>query len=133
MMLDVGLLLIRLVIGLSFMAHGAQKLFGWFGGYGIKGTGGWFESMGMKPGAFVALLAGLAEFGGGLLLTLGLLTSVGGILIALTMVIAIVKVHGANGYWSTQNGFEYNLAILVVGVALALTGGGQYALDALIF
>ncbi|MNI67464.1 putative oxidoreductase MhqP [compost metagenome] len=89
--------------------------------------------MGMKPGALVALLAGLAEFGGGLLLALGLLTPVGGILIALTMVIAIVKVHGANGYWSTQNGFEYNLAILVVGVALALTGGGQYALDALIF
>lgn len=133
MMLDVGLLLIRLVIGLSFMAHGAQKLFGWFGGYGIKGTGGWFESMGMKPGALVALLAGLAELGGGLLLALGLLTPVGGILIALTMVIAIVKVHGANGYWSTQNGFEYNLAILVIGVALALTGGGQYALDALIF
>ncbi len=133
MMLDLGLLLIRLVIGLSFMAHGAQKLFGWFGGYGIKGTGGWFESMGMKPGALVALLAGLAEFGGGLLLALGLLTPVGGILIALTMVIAIVKVHGANGYWSTQNGFEYNLAILVIGVALALTGGGQYALDALIF
>ncbi|MEK3704584.1 DoxX family protein [Paenibacillus sp. FSL R7-0198] len=132
-MLDVGLLLIRLVIGLSFMAHGAQKLFGWFGGYGIKGTGGWFESMGMKPGALVALLAGLAELGGGLLLALGLLTPVGGILIALTMVIAIVKVHGANGYWSTQNGFEYNLAILVIGVALALTGGGQYALDALIF
>ena len=77
MMLDVGLLLIRLVIGLSFMAHGAQKLFGWFGGYGIKGTGGWFESMGMKPGALVALLAGLAEFGGGLLLALGLLTPVG--------------------------------------------------------
>ncbi|WP_458462651.1 DoxX family protein [Paenibacillus sp.] len=132
-MLDVGLLLIRLVIGLSFMAHGAQKLFGWFGGYGLKGTGGWFESMGMKPGVLVALLAGLAEFGGGLLLALGLLTPVGGILIALTMVIAIVKVHGANGYWSTQNGFEYNLAILVIGVALALTGGGQYALDALIF
>lgn len=132
-MLDVGLLLLRLVIGLSFMAHGAQKLFGWFGGYGIKGTGGWFESMGMKPGAAVALLAGLAEFGGGLLLALGLLTPVGGVLIALTMVIAIVKVHGANGYWSTQNGYEYNLAILAVGVALALTGGGQYALDALIF
>ncbi|MBB6020920.1 putative oxidoreductase [Paenibacillus sp. JGP012] len=133
MMLDLGLLLIRLVIGLSFMAHGAQKLFGWFGGYGIKGTGGWFESIGMKPGTLLALLAGLAEFGGGLLLALGLLTPVGGILIALTMVIAIVKVHGANGYWSTQNGFEYNLAILVLGVALALTGGGQYALDALIF
>ena len=64
MMLDVGLLLIRLVIGLSFMAHGAQKLFGWFGGYGIKGTGGWFESMGMKPGALVAVAGWTrAEFG----------------------------------------------------------------------
>lgn len=124
---DVGCRVVVDSFGDWFVVHGARgtEAVWMVRGYGIKGTGGWFESMGMKPGALVALLAGLAEFGGGLLLALGLLTPVGGILIALTMVIAIVKVHGANGYWSTQNGFEYNLAILVVGVALALTGGGN--------
>lgn len=74
MMMSIGLLIIRLVIGLSFVGHGAQKLFGWFGGYGIKGTGQWMESIGIKPGATMAFLAGLAEFAGGLLFALGLLT-----------------------------------------------------------
>lgn len=92
-----------LLFGLSFMAHGAQKLFGWFGGYGLKGTGDWFESIGMKPGVTTALLAGLAELAGGTLFTLGLFTPLAGILIAATMVIAIAKVHGPNGYWATQN------------------------------
>lgn len=132
-MMSLGLLLIRLVIGLSFMAHGTQKLFGWFGGYGLKGTGGWFESIGMKPGVTMALLAGLAELAGGTLLALGLFTPLAGILIAGTMVIAIVKVHGPNGYWATQNGYEYNLTLLVVAIAVALTGAGRYSLDALFF
>lgn len=66
-MVSIGLLLIRLVIGLSFMAHGTQKLFGWFGGHGLKGTGGWFESIGMKPGVRMALMAGLSELVGGAL------------------------------------------------------------------
>ncbi|WP_078411254.1 DoxX family protein [Priestia abyssalis] len=132
-MMSLGLLLIRLVIGLSFMAHGVQKLFGWFGGYGLKGTGGWFESIGMKPGVTMALLAGLAELAGGTLFALGLLTPLAGILIAGTMVIAIVKVHGPNGYWATQNGYEYNLMLLMTSIAVALTGAGQYSLDALLF
>jgi putative oxidoreductase len=132
-MLDIGLLLIRLVIGLSFMAHGAQKLFGSFGGHGIKGTGGWFESIGMKPGVALALMAGLAEFGGGLLLTLGFLTPLAGVLIAGTMLIAIIKVHGPNGYWATNNGYELNLTLLIVAIAIALTGAGQYSIDALLF
>jgi putative oxidoreductase len=132
-MLDIGLLLIRLVIGLSFMAHGAQKLFGSFGGYGIKGTGGWFESIGMKPGVALALMAGLAEFGGGLLLALGFLTPLAGVLIAGTMLIAIIKVHGPNGYWATNNGYELNLTLLIVAIAIALTGAGQYSIDALLF
>ncbi|MGD6802932.1 DoxX family protein [Rossellomorea vietnamensis] len=132
-MLDTGLLIIRLVIGLSFIGHGAQKLFGWFGGYGLEGTGGWMESLGMKPGKTMALMAGLAEFVGGIFFVLGLLTPLAGIMIAITMLIAIVKVHYANGYWSTNNGYEYNLALLAVAIGLALAGPGKYALDALLF
>jgi putative oxidoreductase len=132
-MLDAGLLIIRLIIGISFFAHGAQKLFGWFGGYGLKDTGGWMESLGLKPGVAMAIIAGLAEFAGGILLVLGFLTPLAGIMIAITMFLAIVKVHYANGYWSTNNGYEYNLALLAVAVGLALTGPGQYALDAVLF
>ncbi|MFD6442508.1 DoxX family protein [Peribacillus sp. NPDC060186] len=132
-MIGIGLLVIRVVIGLSFVGHGAQKLFGWFGGYGLKGTGGWFDSIGMKPGVTMALFAGLSEFIGGALFALGLLTPLAGILIASTMLVAIVKVHGANGYWSTQNGYEYNLAILAVAIGVAITGAGQYSLDAFLF
>lgn len=126
-MLDLGLLLIRIVIGLLFIGHGAQKLFGWFGGYGPKGTGGWMESVGIKPGVAMAVLSGLMELIGGLLFGAGLLTVVGAGLIALTMVGAIVKVHGKNGLWSTANGIELPLIILVVVISVALTGAGDYA------
>jgi putative oxidoreductase len=133
MAIDIGLLILRLVVGLSFMAHGAQKLFGWFGGYGPKGTGGWMESVGIKPGVAIAVLSGLMELVGGLLLAAGFLTVLGAALITLTMLGAIVKVHGRNGYWSTANGYEYNLLLIAVAVALALTGAGAYSLDAAIF
>jgi putative oxidoreductase len=132
-MIDVGLLLIRLVIGLLFVGHGAQKLFGWFGGYGLKGTGGWFESIGLKPGVTMALLAGLAELIGGILFTLGLFTPFAGIIIAGTMIMAIIKVHAANGLWATSNGYEFNLTLLAVAIGMALIGPGQYALDAFLF
>ncbi|MED1122413.1 DoxX family protein [Bacillus atrophaeus] len=132
-MLSVGLLIIRLIIGLLFVGHGAQKLFGWFGGHGLKGTGGWFESIGMKPGITVALLAGLSELFGGTMFALGLLTPLAGIIIAGTMVMAIVKVHGANGLWVTNNGYEYNLTLLAVTIGIALTGPGQYAVDTFLF
>ncbi len=132
-MLDTGLLIIRLVIGLAFVGHGSQKLFGSFGGHGLKGTGGWFESIGMKPGVTMALLAGLAEFVGGALFTLGFLTPLAGIMIAGTMLIAIVKVHGPNGFWSTQNGYEYNLVLLAAAIAIAMAGPGRYAIDTFIF
>ena len=132
-MINIGLLIIRVVIGVIFMGHGAQKLFGWFGGYGIKGTGGWFESIGIKPGTAMALLAGLTELIGGILFTLGLLTPLAGIMIAGTMVMAIAKVHVPNGLWSTENGYEYNLTVIAVVIGVALIGPGQYALDAFLF
>jgi putative oxidoreductase len=132
-MINVGLLLIRLVIGILFIGHGAQKLFGWFGGYGIKGTGGWFESIGIKPGITMAVMAGLAELIGGILFALGLLTPLAGILIAGTMVMAIIKVHAVNGLWATQNGYEFNLTLLVVAIGVALIGPGQFAIDYFLF
>ncbi|OOE12235.1 DoxX family protein [Fictibacillus arsenicus] len=128
-MLSLGLLIIRLVVGLALAAHGAQKLFGWFGGYGLKGTGGWLESIGIKPGYTMALIAGLAEFGGGLLFAAGLFTEVGAILIAATMLVAILKVHLQNGFWVTANGYEFNLVLIAVVVGVALTGAGTYSLD----
>lgn len=133
MSIAIGLLILRLVVGVSFMAHGAQKLFGWFGGYGPKGTGGWLESLGLKPGILMAVLAGAAEFFGGLLFAAGFLTPLGAALIAITMIMAIVTVHGKNGYWSTSNGYEYNLLLIAVAVSVALTGAGDYSLDALLF
>jgi putative oxidoreductase len=132
-MIDIGLLLIRLVIGLLFIGHGSQKLFGWFGGYGLKGTGDWMDSLGLKPGMTMALLAGLTELIGGILFALGLLTPLAGLMIAATMIIAIVKVHGPNGLWVTQNGYEYNLILLAVAIGIALIGPGQYALDTFLF
>ncbi|ANY65175.1 oxidoreductase [Paenibacillus sp. BIHB 4019] len=131
-MLDTGLLIIRVVLGLLMVGHGAQKLFGWFGGYGLKGTGGWLDSIGVKPGVLMALAAGLSEAVGGLLFAAGLWTWVGAVLLIIPMIMAIVKVHGVNGLWSTQNGYEYNLVLIAVFVGVALTGAGELSIDALL-
>jgi len=131
-MLDLGLLIIRLVIGLTFAAHGTQKLFGWFGGYGLKGTGGWLESIGVRPGVLMAFAAGLSELVAGLLFAGGLWMPVAAALFVITMMVSIVKVHGPNGYWVTANGYEYNLALIAVAVGLAFTGAGAYSLDSLL-
>ncbi|TYS90628.1 DoxX family protein [Rossellomorea aquimaris] len=128
-----GLLVIRLVVGLTFAAHGAQKLFGWFGGHGLQGTGGFFESIGIQPGKTMALLAGLSEVAGGLLFAAGFLTPLAALLIIGTMIVAIVKVHGPNGYWVTQNGTEYNVMLIVVALGVALVGAGSFSIDALLF
>jgi putative oxidoreductase len=132
-MINLGLLIIRLVVGVLFIGHGAQKLFGKFGGYGLKGTGGWFESIGMKPGVTMALFAGLAELIGGILFAVGFLTPLAALLIAGTMIMAIVKVHAPNGLWATSNGYEYNLTLLAVAIGVALTGPGKYSLDIFFF
>ncbi|WP_338555074.1 DoxX family protein [Paenibacillus sp. KS-LC4] len=131
-MLDTGLLIIRVVLGLLMVGHGAQKLFGWFGGYGLKGTGGWLDSIGVKPGVLMALAAGLSEAVGGLLFAAGLWTWLGAVLLIIPMIMAIAKVHGANGLWSTQNGYEYNLVLIAVFVGVALTGAGEWSIDALL-
>ncbi|MDF2959603.1 MAG: oxidoreductase [Paenibacillus sp.] len=127
-MINIGLLIIRLVIGISFMGHGAQKLFGWFGGYGPKGTGGWMESIGIKPGVMMAVLVGLAELIGGLLFAAGVLTPVAAALIVVTMLGAIFKVHLANGYWVDKGGIEYPFVLAVLAIAIALIGPGAYVI-----
>ncbi|KAF6627779.1 DoxX family protein [Paenibacillus sp. LX16] len=131
-MLASGLLLIRLVVGLLLVGHGAQKLFGWFGGYGPKGTGGWMESIGIKPGVFMAVSAGLMELLGGALFAVGLLTPLAALLITATMLGAIFKVHGPNGIWATANGYEYPLVLIAVVIGIALTGAGSYSIDAIL-
>lgn len=127
------LLLLRLVIGLSFAGHGAQKLFGSFGGHGIEGTAGFFDSIGIKPGKTMAIAAGVSEVVGGLLFAAGLLTPFAAVLIIATMLVAIIKVHGANGFWSTQNGYEYNAVLIIAALAVAVIGPGAFSIDALIF
>ncbi|WP_336078643.1 DoxX family protein [Paenibacillus sp. 203] len=131
-MLASGLLLVRLVVGLLLVGHGAQKLFGWFDGYGPKGTGGWMESIGIKPGVFMAVSAGLMELLGGALFAVGLLTPLAALLITVTMLGAIFKVHGPNGIWATANGYEYPLVLIAVVIGIALTGAGSYSIDALL-
>ncbi|WP_050180252.1 DoxX family protein [Domibacillus robiginosus] len=129
MAVDLGLLIIRLVIGLTFVGHGAQKLFGWFGGTGIAGTGSLLESIGIKEGAKVwATLAGLFEFIGGLLFAAGVLTRIGAIMIVIVMIDAIFTVHGKNGYWADRGGFEYNAVLIAVAIGVALIGPGKFVL-----
>jgi putative oxidoreductase len=127
-MLNLGLLIIRLVFGLSFAYHGSQKLFGWFGGHGIKGTAGFFESIGLKPGTALAILAGLGELLGGLLFAAGTFIPLAAILIIGTMLVAIVTVTGKNGFDVTAGGFEYNLAIIAATIGVLLMGPGSYIL-----
>jgi putative oxidoreductase len=128
--MDTGVLLARVVFGSLMAAHGAQKLFGWFGGYGIAGTGGYFESLGFKPGRFFAAAAGFTELTGGALLALGLLGPLGPAMIVSVMVVAIATVHWQHGVFAQNNGIELPLVYAVGAAALALTGFGAYSLDA---
>ena len=107
---------LRVGAGVIFAAHGAQKLFGWFGGYGLEGTGGWMASIGIEPGVLMAALAGGAEFFGGLFLIVGLLVRPAAVVLAITMVVAIAAVHLQNGLFMSNNGYEFGLALLVISV-----------------
>jgi putative oxidoreductase len=128
---DLGLLVIRLIVGGVFAAHGAQKLFGWFGGHGLKGTGGFFEALGFRPGTLFAAAAGAAEFFGGLLIALGLLGPLGATLMGATMLVAIVTVHLKGGLFAANNGVELPLVFALTGFALAFAGPGVFSLDSL--
>ena len=124
-----GLLLARLVFGVVMAAHGAQKLFGWFGGYGIAGTGSFFESIGFRPGKLFAVAAGLGEFAGGLLVALGFLGPIGPALMLSVMIVAS-SLHWKNGLFAQKNGIELLLLYSAFAVGIALTGFGAYSLDA---
>lgn len=121
---------LRVGAGAIFAAHGAQKLFGWFGGYGLEGTAGWMASIGLEPGLLMATLAGSAEFFGGLLLIVGLLVRPAAAVLAITMVVAIATVHLQNGLFMANNGYEFGLALLAVSISLVVRGAGSLSVDA---
>jgi putative oxidoreductase len=128
--MNLGLLLLRLVVGLIFAAHGAQKLFGWFGGYGLENTGRGLEQLGFVPGRRHALVAGLSEVGAGLLLAAGLLTPLAGAIVFAVMLVAGVSVHAKGGFFSTSGGYEYNLVLAAAAISLAFIGPGAWSVDA---
>lgn len=126
---DFGLLVLRLFLGLQMAAHGAQKLFGWFKGYGPVGTGGYLEGLGFPSGRTMAVLAGLCELGGGLLLALGLLTPLAAGAIAAVMITASFTQHQGKGFFVAEGGFELPALVAVASLAIVFVGTGSFALD----
>jgi len=124
-----GILLLRLVLGGIMAGHGAQKLFGWWGGPGLRGVHGWLGSMRFRGGWGPTIGVVLAEFGGGIAIALGLFTPFAALALVVVMLIAIATVHWKNGFWSGGGGWEYNLLILGGAAALAATGGARFSLD----
>jgi putative oxidoreductase len=122
-------LILRLTAAIIFIAHGGQKLFAWFGGYGLEGTGQWMASIGLEPGYQMALLAGSAEFFGGVALLIGLLVRPAALLLSVTMLVAIFSVHFANGLFMSNNGYEFALALLAISTALIFSGAGKLSVD----
>lgn len=121
--------ILRVPIGLILAAHGSQKLFAWFGGYGLEGTGQWMASVGLHPSVLMAFLAGSAEFFGGVALILGLFTRFAATVNALTMLVALFWVHWGRGFFLETHGIEYALALLSANSALMFMGGGRYSVD----
>ena len=129
--MTLGLLIIRVVLGLLLVGHGAQKLLGWFGGAGLRGTAGFFDSVGYRPGRRMAVLAGLAEVTGGALVALGLLTPLGAAIVIGTM-FAAAAVHSSHGLWNANGGYELPLLYAVTALGLGFTGPGRVSLDSLL-
>ncbi|WKW31378.1 DoxX family protein [Pseudomonas viridiflava] len=127
-----GLTILRVIVGIAFIAHGSQKLFGAFGGYSLEGTAQYMESLGLTPGYLMALLSGGAEFFGGLGLLVGLLARPAAALVTVLLLVAIFTVHIGNGFFMANNGFEYALALLGGALAVLIEGAGKLSLDRLI-
>ncbi|MFT5294730.1 MAG: putative oxidoreductase [Colwellia sp.] len=125
-------LALRIPAAIIFIAHGAQKLFAWFGGYGLEGTGQWMASIGLEPGYQMALIAGSAEFFGGIALLIGLMVRPAALLLAVTMLVAIYSVHFVNGLFMSANGYEFALALLAISVSLVISGAGKFSVDNLL-
>jgi len=130
--MDTGLFIIRVFFGLAIASHGAQKLSSWFGGYGIKKTGGIFEALGFRPGALFATAAGLSEMGGGLLIAVGLFAPLGAAAVLSAMLVAMFSVHVKNGFFAADNGIELPFLYAVAAVGIAVTGAGAISLDGLL-
>jgi putative oxidoreductase len=124
-----GRFLLRLTLGGFFIGHGTQKLFGWFGGHGIDGTGQFFEKLGLRPGRRNAIAAGAAEAGGGAAIALGFATPLAASALTATMLTAVHRVHLKNGPWVSSGGYEYNVVVIAAALALAETGPGKPSLD----
>ena len=129
--MSAGLLILRVVLGLTIAAHGAQKLFGWFGGPGVAKLAQGFAMQGLRPSLLWVGLVILGEFGGGVSIALGFLTPLGAAGVAGAMVMAIFKSHWKNGFWNSKRGLEFPLALLAMGIAIGVMGPGRYSLDAL--
>jgi putative oxidoreductase len=129
MSFDAGILVIRVLFGAAMAAHGAQKVFGWFGGHGLRATGGLFEGLGFRPGVAFAAAAGLSELGGGVLLTLGVFTPFGAAAVLAAMLVAMVSVHLRNGFFAMANGIELPFLYAASAVAVAFSGPGAFSLD----
>lgn len=127
---DLGLLVLRVGVGVVFSLHGFQKLFGWFGGGGFQGTARWFASLGFGDGRAAAALAGTSEIAGGIGLALGLLTPAAAAAVVGVMTVAAFVNHAAKGFWSAGNGWELNYYLMIVALALAVTGPGALSVDA---
>jgi putative oxidoreductase len=127
--MDLALIALRLVVGLLFVGHGAQKLFGVFGGGGLDGTTQMFDNIGLRPSWLQARAAGTAEFAGGALLALGLFTPFAAAALIAVMTAAVLTVHGPNGIWNTNRGYEFNLVMVAAAFALAGIGAGSWSLD----
>ena len=129
-MIATGLLIARLIVGLAMSAHGVQKAFGWFGGHGLKATGGFFEGLGYKPGVLFAAFAACGEVAGGLLTALGLFGPIGPALIVTVMIVAAGTMHFKNGFFASKNGFELNAFYVAAALAFTFGGFGALSLDA---
>ena len=130
--MDIGLLLLRLAVGLTLAAHGTQKLFGWFGGPGLSATGQFFTVLGFPPGRRHALIAALGETLGGVLLAVGFATPAAVAVVVSVMLVAVMTVHLANGFFAQNGGYEYPFVLAVAALTLAFTGPGSLSIDAVV-